>query len=217
MPRNVAFFGAVMDEIGICCYQQCQQSGCGRPPVTSTEHGALLMVLQFQLMRSNPHFGWAMKAAAVAGLLLLGAGARDAQSQPGPFSALHGSWSGGGTIKKSNGSSERIRCRSAFETTGAGNLSLRLRCASDSYNFDLSANVAYQGGEISGSWQESSRNVTGGISGRSAGEGRQVQAIAQAPGVTSNITLTTRGNHQSVLILTPGAEVPEITVSLEKK
>jgi hypothetical protein len=36
-------------------------------------------------------------------------------------------------------------------------------------------------------------------------------------GVTSNITLITRGNHQSVSIVTPGTEVPEITVSLERK
>src|SRR5499427_6656028 len=173
------------------------------------------MDLQFRL--ANLHFGWAIKAAAVTGLLLLGAGAGDARGEPGPFSALNGSWSGAGIIKKANGASERIRCRSAFETAGAANLSLRLRCASDSYNFDLTANLAYQSGEISGSWQESTRNVIGGISGRSAGEGRQVQAVAQAPGVTSNIILTTRGNHQSVSILTPGAEVPEITVSLEKK
>ena len=175
------------------------------------------MVLQFQLMRSTGPFGWAIQTAAVAGLLLLGVGARDARSQPGPFSALHGSWSGAGTMKKSNGASERIRCRSSFETAGAANLSLRLRCASDSYNFDLTANVAFQGGAISGSWQEATRNVNGGISGHSASEGRQVHAVAQAPGITSNITVTTRGNHQSVSITTPGAEVPEITVSLEKK
>jgi hypothetical protein len=175
------------------------------------------MVLQFQLMRSNPQFGRALTAATVAGLLLLGAGAGDARSEPGPFSALNGSWSGGGTIKKSNGASERIRCRSAFETAGGANLSIRLRCASDSYNFDLTANVAYQGGAISGSWQEATRSVAGGISGHSTGEGRQVQAVAQAPGVTSNITLTTRGNRQSVSIVTPGAEVPEILVSLEKR
>ena len=168
-------------------------------------------------MRSNPQLSWGIKAVAVAGLLLTGAGARDARSEPGPFSALHGSWSGGGTMKKSNGASERIRCRSAFEMAGAANLLLRLRCASDSYNFDLTANVIYQGGELSGSWQEATRNVNGGISGRSTGEGRQVQAVAQAIGVTSTITLTTRGNHQSVLIVTPGAEVPEIAVSLEKK
>jgi hypothetical protein len=92
-----------------------------------------------------------------------------------------------------------------------------LRCASDSYNIDLAASVVYQGGAISGSWQETTRNVNGGISGRSASEGRQIQAVAQAVGVTSNITLITRGNRQSWEIVTPGAEVPEVTVSLDRK
>ena len=165
------------------------------------------MALQFQPLYS-------LGAAAVAGMLLLSAG--DARSEPGPFAALSGSWSGGGLIKKSNGTSERIRCRSAFEPVAA-NLSLRLLCASDSYKFDLTASVAYQGGAISGSFQEATRSLVGGISGHSTGEGRQVQAVAQAAGVTSNITVTTRGSHQSVSIVTPGAEVPEITVSLDKR
>jgi hypothetical protein len=180
------------------------------------KYRAILMFFQFHVMRS-PQLCRAFNAAALTALLFLGAGAGDAKSQPGPFSALNGSWSGGGTIKKSNGASERIRCRSAFETAGGGNLSIHLRCASDSYNFDLTANVAYQGGAISGSFQEATRSVVGGISGHSASEGRQVQAVAQAPGVTSNISLTTRGNHQSVSIVTPGSEVPEITMTLEKR
>jgi hypothetical protein len=168
------------------------------------------MALRFQALCS-------FSAAVVAGLLLLTACPGDARSEPGPFSALNGSWSGGGMIKKSNGASERIRCRSTFAPTGAVNLSIRLRCASDSYNFDLTASVAYQGGSVSGSFQEATRSVAGGISGHSSGEGRQVQAVAQAPGLTSNITVTTRGNHQSVSIMTPGADVPEIVVSLEKR
>jgi hypothetical protein len=175
------------------------------------------MAFKFPFMQSKTELNRAIVGAAAAGLLLAVAGTSDARSEPGPFSALSGSWSGAGTIKKSNGASERIRCRSAFEPAGAANLSLRLRCASDSYNFDLSAGVAYQGGAISGSWQESTRNVGGGISGHSASEGRQVQAVAQTIGVTSNITLITRGNHQSVSIVTPGTEAPEITVSLEKR
>ena len=166
------------------------------------------MGLQFQALCS-------VAAAAVAGLLVFGAD--EARSQAGPFSALNGSWSGSGTIKRSNGGSERIRCRSAFEPSGAANLSLRMRCASDSYNIDLSASVAYQGGSISGSWQETTRNVAGGISGQASGGGSHVLAIASAPGYTSNITVTTRGNHQSVSIVTPGTEVPEVMVSLEKK
>jgi len=165
------------------------------------------MALQFQALCS-------VAAAAVAGLLFFGAD--EARSQAGPFSALNGSWSGSGTIKRANGGSERIRCRSAFEPSG-GNLSLRMRCASDSYNIDLSVSVAYQGGSISGSWQETTRNVAGGISGQSSGGGSRVQAVATAPGITSNITLTTRGNHQSVSIITPGGEVPEVMVSLERR
>src|SRR5262249_29143504 len=134
------------------------------------------MALKFQFMQSKTELNRAIVAAAVAGLLLAGAGIRDARSEAGPFAALSGSWSGAGTIKKSNGASERIRCRSAFEPTGAANLSLRLRCASDTHKFDLTANGAYQGGAISRSWQETTRNEKSGISGPAAGRGRPSSA-----------------------------------------
>jgi hypothetical protein len=184
--------------------------------VASSAHGASLMALQFQSFQSNSQLKSALMTAAVAAALGAAALPSGARAAEGPFSALAGSWSGGGMIKKSNGTGERIRCRAAYEPSGA-NLGLRLRCASDSYNFDLTSQVSYQGGAISGSWQESTRNVSGGIQGRSAGEGRQIQASTQAIGFSANISLTTKGNHQSVLILAPGAEVPEVTVSLEKK
>jgi hypothetical protein len=174
------------------------------------------MALQFAFLQPNTPLNSAVRAAALAGLLLAGAGANMARSEPGPFSALQGSWSGGGMIKKSNGTGERIRCRAAYEPAGPS-LGLRLRCASDSYNFDLTAQVAYQGGAISGSWQEATRAVSGPIQGHAAGEGRQIQASTQAIGFNANISLNTRGNHQSVLILAPGADVPEVTVALEKK
>jgi hypothetical protein len=176
------------------------------------EHGALMMALQFQISK----FRVLCSAAAVAGVLLLGAdGAMSpAWSQSAPFSALGGSWSGSGTIHKSSGSTERIRCRSTYEPAGA-NLALRMRCASDSYSIDLTASVAYQGGAISGSWQEATRGLGGSISGQSSGGGSHVHAVASGP-VTSNITVRTQGNHQSVSIVTPGAEVPEVVVSQEK-
>jgi hypothetical protein len=175
------------------------------------------MALQFHLLRfqvSKFPVLCSFAAAAVAAAFVFGAD--EARSQAGPFSALGGSWSGSGTIRKASGGSERIRCRSSYEPSGA-NLSLRIRCASDSYNIDLSASVAYQGGSVSGQWQESTRNVSGSISGQSSGGGSHVQAVAQAAGVTSSITVSTRGNHQSVSIVTPGADVPEVTVSQERR
>jgi hypothetical protein len=149
----------------------------------------------------------------------MGAAPRAAQSAPGsgPFSALLGSWSGSGVIKKSNGASERIRCRSAYEPVATVSLKLQLRCASDSYNFDLTATVTYDDGPISGVWSESTRNVNGTIQGHSNNNGLQIQAVAQSAAFTANLTLTTRGNRQLVQILSRGTEVPEVSMTLEKR
>jgi hypothetical protein len=45
------------------------------------------------------------------------------------------------------------------------------------------------------------RNANGSLQGRSSGNGRQVQAVAKGPAFTANLTLTTRSNKQSILIL----------------
>ena len=71
-----------------------------------------------------------------------------------------------------------------------------LTCASDAYRFNLEAAVAAAGGEVSGTWSESSRNVGGSIQGRGANGSFQV--IAQAAGFSSNISLKTAGNKQSI-------------------
>jgi hypothetical protein len=157
------------------------------------------------------------KPLAVAAALLIGASLAHAAPDTHPFSAIAGSWSGGGVIKKANGTSERIRCRSVYEPSAGMQLQVRLRCASDSYNFDLSASVTYDGGAVSGSWNEASRNVTGSIQGRSNGNGRLIQVVAQSLAFTSNLTLNTRGDKQSVVILAPGTEVSEVTITLEKR
>ena len=161
----------------------------------------------------------AFKVAALAATLLVVAVPRAAQSAPGsgPFSALQGTWSGSGAMKKSDGTSERIRCRSAYASTGTVSLRLGLRCASDAFNFDLAANVINDGGPISGNWSETTRNVNGTIQGRSEGNGRQVQAVIQSLLFNANLTMTTRGDRQSILILSPGTEFPEVSITLEKR
>jgi hypothetical protein len=120
-------------------------------------------------------------------------------AQSGPFAGLAGTWSGGGTVTLDDGSTERIRCRATYAVGDGGNgLNQSLTCASDSYKFNLSSNLVSQGGAVSGTWTESSRNINGNLEGRaSAGT---FQIIASAPGFTANLTLTTRGNKQSVVI-----------------
>jgi hypothetical protein len=120
-------------------------------------------------------------------------------AQSGPFAGLAGVWSGGGTVTLDDGSTERIRCRATYAVGAGGNgLNQSLTCASDSYRFNLASNVVASGGSLSGTWSETSRGITGSLEGRGANGNFQV--IASAPGFTANITLTTRGNRQSVVI-----------------
>jgi len=120
-------------------------------------------------------------------------------AQSGPFTGLAGNWSGGGTVVLDDGSTERIRCRASYAVGENGNgLNQSLLCASDSYKFELRSNVISEGGSLSGTWSEITRNVSGNLQGRAVAGNFQV--IASAPGFTANITLTTRGNRQSVVI-----------------
>jgi len=137
----------------------------------------------------------------VAALTLLVASISGCPSyaQSGPFTGLAGNWSGGGTVTLDDGSTERIRCRATYAVGAGGNgLNQRLLCASDSYKFDLSSNVIAEGGSLSGSWAESSRGVSGTLQGR--GSSGNFQVVASAAGFNANISLTTRGNKQSVVI-----------------
>jgi hypothetical protein len=120
-------------------------------------------------------------------------------AQSGPFNGLAGVWSGAGTVTLDDGSTERIRCRATYAVgAGGSGLNQSLTCASDSYKFDLKTNVVAEGGAISGSWSESSRGVNGSIQGR--GSNGNIQVQASAPGFDANISLTTHGNRQSVVI-----------------
>jgi len=157
----------------------------------------------------------AWRGAACALALLLFSVEADAQGG-GPFAAMSGSWSGGGTISVSGGANERIRCRAVYDVGSGGRaLQLSIRCASDSYNFDLAGSVVYQGGAITGTWSESSRGVNGTVSGRAGGN--QIQAYAQGAGFSAGLSLATHGNRQSVLIQPSGADITAVSIALARR
>jgi len=108
--------------------------------------------------------GQAITATGVGAALMLSVSVSHAQS--GPFAGFNGSWSGNGTVALSDGTSERIRCKASYNVNSTGlGLKQTLRCASDSYKFDLSTEVTSQGNRISGNWSEASRNLFGNLPG----------------------------------------------------
>ena len=157
--------------------------------------------------------GWialAVKSAAVCTALMLSVSAGHAQSRP--FAGFDGAWSGNGTISLSDGTSERIRCRADYKVNGTGlGLKQNLRCASDSYKFDLSSDVTSQGDRISGNWNETSRNIFGNLQG-TAGGGK-IDVLVEAPGFTASLTLRTSGNRQTLQISSKG-DIRGVTISM---
>lgn len=153
-------------------------------------------------------------AAAAAACALLALSAREGYAQ-NPFAGLAGTWTGNGTINLANGSAERIRCRATYAVPVPTNMQQNLRCASDSYNFDLSGNVVYQGGQIGGTWSEATRNVGGSISGRVSGN--QIQAVVDGAGFSASLSLVTRGNQQAVTITSRGSEFSGVTIQLSRR
>jgi hypothetical protein len=136
---------------------------------------------------------------AVATLFVAFVPSSTSHAQSGPFAGMAGNWSGGGTVTLDDGSTERIRCRASYAVGANGSgLNQTLVCASDSYKFDLRSNVIAERGLLSGTWSESSRGVNGNLEGR--GSNGNFQVVASAPGFTASISLTTRGNRQSVMI-----------------
>ncbi|MFB9263339.1 hypothetical protein ACFFWD_09180 [Bradyrhizobium erythrophlei] len=150
-------------------------------------------------------------------LLSLGVFASPLQAVPAsPFLAMAGSWTGGGTLTTSDGMQERLRCRATYNVAGAGEqLRLSLKCASQSYTFDLAGEIQYQGGAISGAWTESNRNASGTITGRGAGD--HVEAAARGNNFSANLSLTTRGSRQSVSIRPQASNVTAVTLALERR
>lgn len=140
-----------------------------------------------------------------------------AQSQESkPFAGMSGNWSGGGTIAVSGGVKERIRCRAHYDVGGGGtNVQFRLRCASDSYKFDLQGDVSYHGGGVSGNWSEMTNGLSGRVAGGVKGSG-QIDVRVESSAFSALMTVRTRGDRQSISIKAAGREMSESNIALHR-
>ena len=153
----------------------------------------------------------------VLAILLSSHGSGHAQRGVGPFERLAGQWTGSGTIDLSNGAREPIRCRAGYDVLAARrNLQINIRCASDSFNFNLYSSAVLSGRAVSGTWSESTHGIAGTISGTA--EGDHIHVRAESLAFTANLSLATHGSRQSVLIraVDPNASIKGATIALRR-
>jgi hypothetical protein len=154
-------------------------------------------------------------------LALLGVGASTLSSysaraqSTGVFDGLAGSWAGEGSIKENSGATERMRCVATYDVAGGGDtLNQNLKCASDSYKFELHTQLQNQAGSIVGNWSETTRNVEGGISGH--GSKGLIQVLARGQTFSANVSVTTHGSQQAVEIRAQSSDLSNISITLHR-
>jgi hypothetical protein len=150
-------------------------------------------------------------SAVVAASMMLSASPGEAQSAL--FANLAGAWSGSGKIMIRDGGSESIRCRATYTVEGSG-LNQVLRCASDSYRFDLTTNVTASGNNLSGIWSETSRNVNGTLGGKV--NGGDIEAFVEANGFAASLSMKTSGNRQTIAIRSQNTDLRGVDITLTR-
>ncbi len=132
-----------------------------------------------------------------------------------PFAGLSGRWSGDGSIVLTKGTTERLRCDATYrDGAGGESVDMKLRCASDSYRFDLSISLVDTAGSVLGNWRETTQNVDGGISG-TASKGL-IQVAVKGQTFAAAVTVATRGAEQSVRIRAQSGELSQVAITLHK-
>lgn len=141
-----------------------------------------------------------------------------ASQAAGPFSRLAGAWQGTGQINLGSGNSEPVKCRAAYDIVDSdgNNLQLNIRCAGQSYSFDLRGTALASGEKISGTWTEATRNAAGTISGTTRGD--RFEVVASGPSFSASLTLITRGAKQSVAIRSadPNSQFKGASIELQR-
>lgn len=134
-----------------------------------------------------------------------------------PFERLAGTWSGRGIIEMADGNREPLRCRAAYDVLKDGmSLQLNIRCASESYNFDLRSSAELERGRVTGVWSESTMNTGGQLTGRA--EGDRIRVVANSDAFAAALTLVTNGHRQTVNIQSqqPDSRVKGASITLSR-
>jgi hypothetical protein len=129
------------------------------------------------------------------------------------FGDVAGSWSGSGSMKPSDGARERVRCKVDYNVKNAGqSVKMSVRCASDAYKMDLSANIDQSGTALSGNWFESQYRQGGKVSGQNVNG--LIEAKVEGDTITALLTVRTKGSRQTFMMESPGAWISQVSIDL---
>ncbi len=151
-------------------------------------------------------------SGAVLSTLFIFAAPTAAQS---PFNSFSGNWSGAGKVKFTGGSTEAVSCKAYYTPKDAGaSLGVAIRCASPSSKIELRATLLYQGGKVTGKWEERTFNATGDVTGQASTN--KISLSIAGGGLSGSMAVGVNGTNQSVQIKTEGIGMTGVDISLSR-
>jgi hypothetical protein len=132
-----------------------------------------------------------------------------------PIGDLAGFWSGNGSVTLASGNTERVKCNVFYKTSG-DNTHLRqsMRCASQDYTINATAELQVKGGQVTGIWEEKTYAAKGEVTGRYSGE--NLALMIKGANFTASMNVTLSACKQSINIAPKGLDVTRVTIGLVK-
>lgn len=131
-----------------------------------------------------------------------------------PFAQLAGSWHGSGQVRLADGSSERLTCRGSYsQRSGGSELWLAIRCQSANNKIDMKSGLSYEGGRVSGHWEERNFGLEGEANGRASASKISLRISGQIQGA---MTVSVSGSTHRVSISTGGPGFKNVSISFSR-
>jgi protein-disulfide isomerase len=111
-----------------------------------------------------------------------------------------------------DGRSERILCN-AYYSGGASQLSMAIRCKSDTQSIDMRSKLAESGGKLTGNWEERTYNAEGAATG-TVTPTKMTLAISGA--VNGSMVVDVTKTRHTVTIATTGTALKSVSVTLNR-
>lgn len=155
----------------------------------------------------------AVQVLALALLASINASSPAFAAEVSPFNTLLGSWGGGGTMALEDGSRARLSCN-AYYTGGGTQLRLAIYCSSGSNNIKMRGNLSYNGGRVSGRWEERTYNADGSLSGTASADKISVSISGN---ISGTMVVAFSKAKQSVSISTKGVALQAVNITLSRR
>jgi hypothetical protein len=147
---------------------------------------------------------------SVIGVTSAPAGAADSPT----VAALLGAWSGGGTVRYTDGSGEAIRC-TAYYTGGGNELRMAIQCQSKSNPIHIRSRLRIDGSRASGDWEERTFNANGKASGQSGSSSMSLNL--SGGGFSGSMSVSFSKSRHTVNISTQGIGMSQALITLDRR